>query len=128
MCLQNLSEEVPGSMEYVTKHENLSKEPKSNWKQVEYIMPAESFPVSGGEAERMNAFDQMRTSSSSRSFRRGSSLAKSFRQSISKLGNGVLVDLVLHSERPTELHSIYDLEDNEVSFDDRSGRIGIFGS
>ena len=101
-------------MAFVTKHENLSSEPKSNWKDAEYVMPAESFQTSGEEA-RAHAFNKMRGSASSRSFRGGSSLEKSVRNSISKIGNGVLLDLILHSEPPTELHSVHDLEDNEVS-------------
>jgi len=115
---QSLDEQIPLNLAYVTKHQNLSTEPKANWKEVEYIMPAESFQTTS-EEERFQAFSRMRSSGSSiskKSFRRGSSLlARSFRDSISKIGNGMLVDLIMHSERPTQLHSIHDLEDNEVS-------------
>lgn len=115
---QNLDEDVPRDMAYVTQHKNLSSEPKANWKEVEYIMPRESFQTATtGEEEQLHRLDRLRSSGSSMSFRRGSSLIKSLRQSIVVgFEDGVLVDLIRHTERPTEFHSIHDLEDNEVGY------------
>lgn len=121
--LQKLDGELPKDMQYVTQHKALSEEPVSNWTQVEYYMPRESFlsPEASESGEDGGAllFGTGRPSlfgGRTSSWRRERFLSTSLRESFSKMGNTILMNMIMHSERPTELHSVHDLECNEVSF------------
>jgi hypothetical protein len=87
---------------YVTEKKNLSSEPASNWKSVEYFKPTRAADL-GDDSQRQ----------SSNNIRR-SFLASSIRASVTRAGTEELFSLVRHTERPSEFHSIHDLEINEV--------------
>lgn len=93
---------------YVTEQKNLSDEPASNWKSVEYLVPT----IPKAESARGDGGDSLRQSSAS--IRRGF-LASSIRSSITRSGNREMFSLLRYSERPSDLHDVHDIEINEVS-------------
>jgi hypothetical protein len=107
---------------YVTQKKNLSSEPASNWSPVEYFMPsvAHGRRASLGDSISNNSNEGAEVSAN----RRTSFLASSIRNSIQHIGNEALFSLMRHSERPSELHSVHDLEINEVG----SGNLDVHAS
>eukprot|EP00934_Nitzschia_sp_Nitz4_P005034 Nitzschia sp. Nitz4//scaffold32_size149145//66482//69228//NITZ4_002881-RA/size149145-snap-gene-0.18-mRNA-1//-1//CDS//3329548075//5024//frame0 len=90
------ADQVEG-MPYLTQQKNLSKEPAKNWKEMEFYMPRESF----------GSFDEGDEPASIMQHAMGSIQAH--------VGNAILATVLKHTERPTGLHTVYDLEDNEVT-------------
>lgn len=104
--------EVPRDMPYVTKYDDLSDEPKSNWNHVEYTMPSESFLSERIASNSEGLRNQPSSLSSTASFRLQD---MSFRRSVEMVDkNNSLVNLIKHTERPTNIFTMYDIEDNEV--------------
>ena len=101
-------------MPFLTEKKTLSKEPAANWNSVEYYMPAhqENLDEQGSEVFGEGS-GSIRGSFKGRASQRGSLISQSIRASVGKIG--ALSEFFLHSERPTDIHSIHDLEVNEVS-------------
>ena len=116
MCIEISSAHYPVSskdinlpeMPYIMQKKNLSSEPASNWQSVEYFVPTLQTRGSFEETARIGSRD------SSASIQRGF-LSTSIQKSIEFHKFKELVGLVKISERPSELHSIYEIEMNEVS-------------
>ena len=83
---------------------NLSNEPVGNWESVQYFMPAVS--TDGGIE------DSTRSGGSISSLKRAA-LANSIRSSVFSMRNNILKSLVKVSERPSEFHSLHDVQINE---------------
>jgi hypothetical protein len=103
--------DVP-TMPFVTERKVLSREPAANWNSVAYYMPLNSTTETPAES-----FDE---GGYSESFRRTSEISSSIRgslhASIRAMGfSEDLLEMVRHTERPDEMHSIHDLELNVVS-------------
>jgi hypothetical protein len=97
----------------MTERKVLSQEPAANWNSVEYYMPSHSAtetPVDeGGYSESFRSTSET-PSLLSRSIR------GSLHSSIRAMGfSEDLLDMVSHTERPDEMHSVHDLEINAVS-------------
>ena len=91
-------------MAFVTTRKNLSSEPAENWDAVEYF-------VSGGLDQSITSLDTTDSKESRGWFN------ESLRQS-SQMES--VVNLLKHTGRPSGVHSLHDVEANEVS---RSTRI-----
>ena len=96
-------------MPYVTESKNLSSEPEANWKSVQYYLQSIPSRLSSTDED-----DGSSLRSSTISNTRSSFLVSSVRASMEKAGFGEMLTLVKHSERPTNMHALHDIEINEV--------------
>jgi hypothetical protein len=87
-------------MPFITEKVNLSNEPAENWKSVDYYMNI--VDIGDGESSVFSKAGQ--------SFRSGL-LASSLRNSA--FGNKVLKSLMAATERPSENHTLHDVQINE---------------
>jgi hypothetical protein len=120
-------------MPFVTEKKNLSSEPAANWNRVEVFAKQASFGSSFGsfdEGEQSGEFKGRssasqedpesrgslvsQSSTGSARERRSSALSGSIRHFAGSVKTGSLLQLLKHSERPSDLHDVHDVEYNEV--------------
>jgi hypothetical protein len=99
--------DVP-TMPFVTERKVLSNEPAANWNSVEYYMPLNSTTEPPATSFDEGGYDG--------SFRKTGETPSLLSSSIRAMGfSEDLLEMVRHTERPDEMHSIHDLELNAVS-------------
>jgi hypothetical protein len=117
-------------MPFVTEKKNLSSEPVANWNTVQVYTKPDSFESSFGASfdegegdpeliQRPSGASAASAASTSQrgSFnKKGRRLSTSLRNIAESLqNNGILLELLKHSERPSDMHDVHDVEYNEVS-------------
>lgn len=111
-------------MPFMSGQKNLCNEPVANWNSVEYFVPT----VEASEEEQASFGWNRRSSiggNFSASVRRGL-MSSSIRDSIANTNMKLLVALFEHSERPSDVHTLHDVEFNEVRIWSYLVRVSLF--